>query len=352
MKVLVLATSSVSIKLLGKIVGALKDRGNEVRLAMTEKANIFNLTCGYNKDLKLGVDDYTQYRNFNTEVFQYAVSLKARVIHVDLAHWADVILVAPATANTMAKYNHGICDNVVMDTLLVASGLNKRIVMAPAMNTSMWQAWQTQRNFEVLKDMGVQFVYPTVKKLACGDYGIGGLADVNAIVDRVEGVRWKFPLDTMFNNRFIPTWPHLGAFGAVRRFDIHNGVDIYCGEECSVHAVESGIVVERGQFTGEAVGCGWWNDTWYITVKGKSGYVVYGEIKYDENLVEDTEVKVGQFLGKVVPVLKTNKVRKDIKGHSAYMLHIELKRKLVHDGGWPLDTERPRELLDPTAYLI
>jgi len=352
MKVLVLATSSVSIKLLGKIVDALKDKGNEVRYIMSPKARTFNRVCGFNKNLDYAdYINYSDYGEFDKEVIAYRDN-DDKVIHVDLAHWADVILVAPATANTMAKLHYGICDNVVMDTLLVASGMNKRIVIAPAMNTNMWKAWQTERNFDSLKDRGVQFVYPTVKKLACGDYGVGALADVKAIVDKVMGVRWKFPVDTTFGNRFIPTWPHLGAFGAVRRFDIHNGVDIYCEGEKNVTAVESGTVVEMGQFTGKGVGSEWWNDTWYITLKGESGYVVYGEIMYDESLQVGSKVKVGGFLGKVVPVLKKNKVRKDIKGHSDHMLHIELKRELVHDGGWPLNSDRPKELLDPTAYLI
>jgi hypothetical protein len=157
-------------------------------------------------------------------------------------------------------------------------------------------------------------------------------------------------LDTNFNNRFIPTYPHLGGFGAKRRYDIHNGVDIYCDEEVFVLAVEDGRVVETGQFTGEAVGSPWWNDTYYMTIKGKSGYVVYGEIAHHASVGDDNSK--GERIGNVVPVLRANKVRRDIKGHSQFMLHLELKRELVHDGGWALGAPRPKELLDPTAYLI
>lgn len=365
MKVLVLASSSVSVKLLPKLMAELYGVGAEIRYMMTEKAQIFvhdvfglgdrvmDKNCGHLHS----IEDFSSYVDFKKEclVYKYPGQFqkpKDYVVHVDNAKWADVILVCPATANTIAKMNHGICDNVIMDTLLVASGLGRRIIVAPAMNTHMWESWQNQRNILSLKDEGVEFVFPTVKRLACGDYGIGALADIKAIVDRVLGIRWNFPLHTYFNNRFIPVYPHLGGFGAVRRFDIHNGVDIYCEGDVDVSAVEDGEVVEVGQFTGKDVGSPWWNDTWYVTVKGHSGYVVYGETVPIREMIVGAKVKRGQKIAFVTPVLKTNKVRKDIKGHSDHMLHIELKRELVHDGGWPLNTERPKELLDPTAYLI
>lgn len=354
MKVLVLVTSSVSVKLLSKLITALKERGNEVRYVMTEKANIFNVTCGYNKDLDQA-DNYSKYTDYNTEVFAYHSSeTKDKVIHVELAHWADVILIAPATANTLAKLNHGICDNVIMDTLLVASGLGRRIVAAPAMNTHMWKAWQTERNIASLKDQGVQIVYPTVKRLACGDYGVGALADVKAIVDRVEGIRWRFPVNTDLNNKKINVWPHPGSFGAVRKHEVHNGVDIYCGGEVDVYAVESGEVVEVGKFTGAWVKSDWWEETMYAIVKGRSGYVVYGEIA--PHVYQGESVTTGKVIGHVIPVLKPGKERPDIPGHSRWMLHIELRKELLNPlenyEVWHLNEDRPKALLDPTAYLI
>lgn len=356
MKVLVLATGSVSVKLLPKLFGMLLARGHSIRYMLSQKAQIFGnsafnvsselaaFNCNGNK-----IEDYTKYTDFLTECQRY--DSDEYVVHIDNATWADVIMVVPATANTIAKMNYGICDNVIMDTLLAASGMGKRIIVAPAMNTHMWRSWQTERNFVSLKGRGVEFVFPTVKKLACGDYGIGGLADIQAIADRLTGKKWKFPLDTTLNNRFIPTWPHAGAFGAVRTHEIHNGVDIYCEKEVDVFAVEDGEVVEKGKFTGADQGSPWWNDTWYLTLKGASGFVVYGEI-HPSPWDVGTKFKKGDKIAKITPVLKPEKVRKDIKGHSQFMLHIELKRKLVHDGGWPLNTERPKELLDPTPYLI
>lgn len=365
MKVLVLGTGSVAIKLFPKLLDELIGRGGDIRYMLTPKAQEFGRVSfgldaklsSYNKE---GVKDYSIFADFNRECLTYRYPEqfnmpKEYVAHIDNAQWADVVLVCPATANTIAKMVYGICDNVVMDTLLAASGMKKKIIVAPAMNTNMWCSWQTERNIDNLKASGVIFVTPTVKRLACGDYGIGGLADIKAIVDKVYGVKWRFPVDTYMNNRFIPTWPHLGAFGAVRRFDIHNGVDIYCEGPKDVMAVEEGIVVGMGQFTGEAVKSPWWNDTWYLAIEGTSGIVIYGEITYS-NIFTGQLVKPGEVIGKVTPVLKKNKVRKDIKGHSDHMLHIELKRNTIEDedesGGWPLNTDRPKNLLDPTAYLI
>lgn len=363
MNVLLIGTASVAIKLFDSIVTKLRENGNNnVKFMMSPKGfqfwNKFNELDNFSNFFNnggIGFDlENKSIQNpldqFEFELNQY-FNLDKKVVHVESAQWADVIVVAPATAHTIAKMMYGICDNIVMDTLCVASGLKKRIIIAPSMNTNMWLSEQVQSNIEKLKSIGVEFVYPTVKKLACGDYGIGALADIKAIVDRVNGVKWKFPLDTYFNNRFIPTWPHPGGFGSVRRYDIHTGVDIYCENKANVFAVESGVVVDYGQFTGEKVGCGWWNDTWYITIHGNSGYITYGEIeclKFDIG----QSVQVGEKIGNVIPVLKTNKIRKDIKGHSCYMLHVELLKTLGIANDWKLNTDRSKNLLDPTAYLI
>ena len=372
MNVLVLATGSVSVKLLSKLLKKLEMNGHDLKFIISEKGQILLDSLHHWHHLKsedvvdLGNwrkdQDFSDMTDFKEEAEKYAKDLalnKSSIMHVELAQWADVILIAPATANTIAKMNYGVCDNILMDTLLVASGLKKKIIIAPAMNSNMWEAWQTQRNIESLKAAGVQFVYPTVKKLACGDYGIGGLADIQSIADKVAGYRWKFPLDTYFNNRFIPVWPHLGGFGAVRKHEIHNGVDIYCENGVKVYAMEDGEVVEVGQFTGEKVGSPWWNDTEYLIVKGHSGYITYGEIKVaSDNIMKvrllkiGMKIKKGDHIGNVVPVLKEGKVRRDIKGHSRFMLHVELKTSLDHTAGWQLNTERPKNLLDPTAYLI
>lgn len=100
--------------------------------------------------------------------------------HISLAQEADVVLVAPATANCIAKMAHGIADDLMSTTLLATKAL---ILIAPAMNSGMWNAAATQENVEVLKSRGVHFVQPDSGYLACGDVGAGRLPTPEAIAD-------------------------------------------------------------------------------------------------------------------------------------------------------------------------
>lgn len=98
--------------------------------------------------------------------------------HISLAQEADVVLVAPATANCIAKMAHGIADDLMSTTLLATKA---PILIAPAMNSGMWSAAATQENVEVLIGRGVHFVQPDSGYLACGDIGSGRLPTPEAI---------------------------------------------------------------------------------------------------------------------------------------------------------------------------
>lgn len=100
--------------------------------------------------------------------------------HISLAQEADVVLVAPATANCIAKMAHGIADDLMSTTLLATKA---PILIAPAMNSGMWSAAATQENVEVLKGRGAHFVQPDSGYLACGDIGSGRLPTPEAIAD-------------------------------------------------------------------------------------------------------------------------------------------------------------------------
>lgn len=101
--------------------------------------------------------------------------------HISLAQEPDVVLVAPATANVMAKMAHGIADDLLSTTLLAT---NRPIVIAPAMNTGMWEAVATQENLSTLIARGCEIVQPACGRLACGDVGSGKLASVEDIAQR------------------------------------------------------------------------------------------------------------------------------------------------------------------------
>lgn len=100
--------------------------------------------------------------------------------HISLAQEADAVLVAPATANIIAKMTHGIADDLMSTTLLATKA---PVLIAPAMNSGMWIAAATQENIQVLKGRGVHFIQPDSGYLACGDVGSGRLASPEIIVD-------------------------------------------------------------------------------------------------------------------------------------------------------------------------
>lgn len=111
-----------------------------------------------------------------------------RIAHIDLAQSADLVLVAPASANLLARMAHGLADDM-LSTCLLATPASTPLLVAPAMNTVMWEHPATLANLEMLRSRGVQLVQPGYGVLACQDVGVGKLADVpeivRAVVDRL-----------------------------------------------------------------------------------------------------------------------------------------------------------------------
>ncbi|MCX5701356.1 MAG: bifunctional 4'-phosphopantothenoylcysteine decarboxylase/phosphopantothenoylcysteine synthetase, partial [Candidatus Omnitrophica bacterium] len=110
-------------------------------------------------------------------------SLTWEVEHISLADKADLVLIAPATANIIGKISSGICDDLLT---CVVSATKAPVLIAPAMNENMFLNKITQRNIESLKKLGYRFVEPKKGILACGKTGIGCLAEVETIVSEVK----------------------------------------------------------------------------------------------------------------------------------------------------------------------
>lgn len=107
------------------------------------------------------------------------------VNHIELAKQADLFVVAPASANTIAKLAHGIADNIVTATALALPTDIPKLI-APAMNTKMYDNPLTQRNLQNLQEVGYQEIEPHSSMLACGDVGRGALAGLDAIIQKIQ----------------------------------------------------------------------------------------------------------------------------------------------------------------------
>ncbi|MGR3461138.1 MAG: bifunctional phosphopantothenoylcysteine decarboxylase/phosphopantothenate--cysteine ligase CoaBC [Roseovarius sp.] len=116
---------------------------------------------------------------------------EAEMGHIELSRSADLIVVAPATADLMAKMAHGHADDLA-STLLLAT--DTAVLLAPAMNVRMWQHPATQRNIATLKADGIGFVGPDVGDMACGEHGPGRMAEVLRIVDAIGAALADGPL--------------------------------------------------------------------------------------------------------------------------------------------------------------
>ncbi|XP_050684514.1 phosphopantothenoylcysteine decarboxylase isoform X2 [Leptidea sinapis] len=107
------------------------------------------------------------------------------VMHIELGKLADLMVIAPLDANTLAKISVGICDNILTSTLR-AWDLKKPVLFCPAMNTRMWEHPVTSIQIGVLKGWGYEEIPPISKTLACGDTGVGAMAEVHTIVERIK----------------------------------------------------------------------------------------------------------------------------------------------------------------------
>jgi len=113
--------------------------------------------------------------------------------HINLADWADIVVVAPATANIIGKIANGICDDLLSTTLCACWPLIKSgaALLAPAMNNNMWANAAVQRNVKTVKEMGFKLIGPVKGRLACGTEAIGRMAEPLDILKTIEKIASK-----------------------------------------------------------------------------------------------------------------------------------------------------------------
>lgn len=173
-RVLLAVSGGIAAYKAAELLRIMQKRGAQVRVAMTPNATRFitPLTLATLSQHPVATD-------------MFAERAEPEIEHVTLAHWADVMLVAPATANLLAKFAHGIADEMV-STLFLA--VECPVVVAPAMHDSMLANPATQANLRLLRERGVVIVEPEQGYLASGDRGCGRLAGLDAIIAKVEEV--------------------------------------------------------------------------------------------------------------------------------------------------------------------
>ena len=165
-------TGGIAVYKAVDLVSRLRKQGAEVRVIMTEHAQQFvtPLTFKEISGNKVAVSMWDSNQEFNVE-------------HIALANWADAFVVAPATANILAKMANGIADDLLSTTLLAAQA---PIIVCPAMNTGMYQNSITQENIEKLQKHGVTVMPPAVGYLACGVTGPGRLPEPQQMVEFID----------------------------------------------------------------------------------------------------------------------------------------------------------------------
>ncbi|CAH0715301.1 unnamed protein product, partial [Brenthis ino] len=124
------------------------------------------------------------------------------VIHIDLGKWADLMVIAPLDANTLAKISQGICDNLLTCTVR-AWDSSKPLLFCPAMNTRMWNHPITPKQIGILKECGYEEIPPISKTLMCGDTGVGAMAEVDSIIKRIKEIAEKKYTDKINNTKTV-----------------------------------------------------------------------------------------------------------------------------------------------------
>ena len=178
--ILLCVTGGIAAYKAAEIIRLFKKDGADVRVIMTESAKEF-------------ITPLTLQAVSGNEIHDSLLDLKAESAmgHIELAKWADIILIAPCTAESMAKIVHGRADDL-MGAVILASKASTYI--APAMNTTMWLDQGTQANYQTLLSRGIDFIGPDEGEQACGDIGPGRLVEPDKIINLIKSHLNKGPL--------------------------------------------------------------------------------------------------------------------------------------------------------------
>lgn len=204
--VLLGVTGGIAVYKAADLVSRLVKEGTEVDVIMTESAQRFVTPLTFQTMAQSKV---------HTDLFGLLDYVD--VEHISLAKKADIIIIAPATGNTIAKIANGIADNMLTTVVLASTA---KIIFAPAMNTNMFLNSITQENIKKLEALGHEFIPPGEGRLACGDTGPGKMAEPS---DIVEFLRWSLTEKDMKGKKIIVTaGPTIEPLDPVRYITNHS----------------------------------------------------------------------------------------------------------------------------------
>ena len=171
-KILLIICGGISAYKSLEIIRILKKQGAQVKSILTKSGKEFVTP--------LSVASLSKERVYE-DLFSY--ENEAKMDHINLSRWSDLVLVAPATANTISKLSSGLADDLA-STVILAS--NKDIFLAPAMNVRMWEHPSIKENLHKLKNFGYKIIGPETGDMACGEYGEGKMTEPLDIINYID----------------------------------------------------------------------------------------------------------------------------------------------------------------------
>ena len=171
-KVLLVITGGIAAYKSLELIRLLKKKGSLVKTILSKNAHKFVTP--------LSVASLSQEKVYS-DLFD--PTSEAEMDHISLSRWADIILIAPATANTISKISNAKADDLASTVLLAA---DKEFFIAPAMNVRMWENKSNKNNVSILKNMGHEFIGPDIGDMACGEYGKGKMTEPSEILQYLE----------------------------------------------------------------------------------------------------------------------------------------------------------------------
>ena len=167
-----------------EVIRLLKKNGSSVKTILTNNAKNFITP--------LSVASLSQEKVY-TDLFNS--DNESEMDHISLSRWSDLILIAPATANTISKISFGLSDDLA-STVVFAS--NKKIFIAPAMNVRMWEHQSNKNNIKKLNDFGYEIIGPEIGEMACGEYGMGKMSEPEKIIIYINNYFKKIESNNKF----------------------------------------------------------------------------------------------------------------------------------------------------------